>query len=77
MLNGDMDHQRMAEPGSEFVIAARAAIVCVVCWFLAELVGGGTSPTRQSLTFLLWLATILAGVQAVVALWIGLYRRAR
>ncbi len=73
----DMDHQHMAEPGSEFVIAARAAIVCVVCWFFAELIGGGTSPIQQSLTFLLWLGTILAGVQAVVATWIGLWRRAR
>lgn len=67
----------MAEPGSEFVIAARAAIVAVVCWFFAELVSGSSSPTGQSLTFLLWLATILAAVQAVVAATIGLYRRRR
>ena len=73
---GSMDHQHMAEPGSEFVIAARAAAVAVVCGFLAEVMSGSTSPIGQSLTFLLWLATILAGVQAVVAAWIGLWRRA-
>lgn len=67
----------MAEPGSEYVIAARAAVVMVVAWFFAELLSGSASPTGQALTFLLWLATILAGVQAVVAVWIGLWRRAR
>lgn len=72
-----MDYQRMAEPGSEFVIAARAAVISVVGWFFAELASGTTSPTGQSLTFLLWLATILAAVQAVVAATIGIWRRRR
>lgn len=66
----------MAEPGSEFVIAARAAVVMVVAGVLAELVSGSTAPTGQALTFLLWLATILAGTQALVAVTIGLWRRA-
>lgn len=72
---GGMDHGRMAPIGSEFVIAARAAIIAVVCWFFAELLSGSSSPTGQSLTFLLWLATILAGTQAGVAAAIGVWRR--
>lgn len=72
---GGMDHQRMARPGSEFVIARRAAVVAAVCWFFAELFSGSSSPTGQSLTFLLWLAAILGATQAAAAATIGLWRR--
>lgn len=64
-------------PGDrEFAIARRAAFWSVVAGLLATISAGLTSPTGLSLTFLLWLAAILAGVQAAVAVVIGLWRRA-
>lgn len=63
-------------PGErELALARRAAFWAVVAGLLASVSAGLTSPTGLSLTFLLWLATILAGVQAAVAAVIGVWRR--
>lgn len=61
--------------GHEFALAARAALYAVVLGLLATVSSGLTSRTGLSLTFLLWLGTILAATQALVAAVIGLWRR--
>lgn len=64
------------EPGGrELALAGRALFYAVVLGLLARLSSGLTSPAGLSLTFLLWLGTILAVTQAVVAVVIGLWRR--
>lgn len=61
--------------GRELALAGRAAFYAVVGGLLATVSSGLTSRTGLSLTFLLWLGTILAGTQAVVAAVIGVWRR--
>ena len=62
--------------GRELALAGRAALYAVVLGLLAQVSSGLTSRVGLSLTFLLWLGTILAITQAVVAAVIGLWRRA-
>ncbi|AXT85986.1 hypothetical protein C6I20_12865 [Aeromicrobium sp. A1-2] len=67
-----------ARPGdAELAIAGRSAIVAVTGWFFADLSSAMQSPLALSLTFLLWLGTLLAAARTVLALAIGLWKRTR
>lgn len=71
-----MSFREVGRPGdAELAIAWRMLLVAAGGWFLAELSSGGASPVAQSLTFLLWLGTLLAAARAVIALVIGVWRR--
>lgn len=63
-------------PGArELRHAGRAAIVALLGWFFATLLSGTTSITAQSVTFLLWLATLLAAATCVLALVVAAWKR--
>lgn len=71
-----MDGGGRNRPGDrELIQAQRAGIVVVLGWFFAELLSGLTSPIGASLVFLLWLATILAGVTCALATAVGWWKR--
>ncbi|MGA8987345.1 hypothetical protein [Aeromicrobium sp.] len=61
--------------GAELAIARRATIAAVIGWFFADLSSGLQSPVALSLTFLLWLGTLLAAARAALALAIGVWKR--
>ena len=60
---------------AELAIAWRMLLLAAIGGFFADLSAGGSSPVAQSLTFLLWLGTMLALARGAIALVIGVWRR--
>ena len=69
----DDDHLRPG--GKELRLAVRSAGVAIVTLGLAQVTALSSSPIALSATFLLYLAAILGGVQALVATTVGVRRR--
>ena len=60
---------------AELAVAGRSAVAAVLGWFFADLSSGMQSPVALSLTFLLWLGTLLAASRTALALAIGMWKR--
>lgn len=72
-----MDHEgdQRRRGDHELGLAARAATIAVVTGVLAQVTSSSPAPLALSVTFLLYLAALLAGARAAVAVSVALWRR--
>ena len=63
-------------PGdAELDLALRSGALAVVAAVLAQVTSGSTAPIALATTFLLWLGALLAGLRAILAVWVAVWKR--
>ena len=70
-----MSRRDESSGAAEFRIAGRSAAFALIMLVLVQVTSLSTARPALALTFLLWLGVLLGAARAILALWIGLFKR--
>jgi hypothetical protein len=77
MFNEHVDPDDRRPGDAEFGIAIRSIVFALLAVIVVQVTSLSTAPTALALTFLLWLAVLLSGARALLAISIALAKRRR